>query len=166
MAKWRPWLIAPPVVLGALLAAVLLDQAGALPTRPAAVPEPPLARPAELAPTTDAEIAATFNSRVETRLDADVTGDGLLDTVAVIRSDDGGARSLQLLGSYRDGSVARQGLTDGAWLDPEPGRRAVLSLEAGLLVVTDWAGDPPAVAEVLRLRFDRHTGELAPAAAD
>jgi hypothetical protein len=86
-------------------------------------------------------------AQVETRLDADVTGDGLRDLVFVARSDD--TRVLKVLVAYA--TEVDMGF------DPLGEMRmgdAALSVKKGVLIVEDLDGGTTAIQSLYRFRFD------------
>jgi hypothetical protein len=89
-----------------------------------------------------------LGSTVETRVDGDVTGDGLADTIVVTVKDDD--RRLVVLAAGQRG-LARIGETA---MDPSPLGSAQLRITKGVLIVEDLTGGTTAIASLYRWRFD------------
>lgn len=92
-------------------------------------------------------------TRLETRLDTDLSGDGLIDTVLVVRGDNW--RTLKVLVAANDGSVTGHPLAGEMALDPLPISDARLSESKGVLIVEDVYGDASAIASIYRYRYER-----------
>ncbi|MFM5908349.1 MAG: hypothetical protein ACKOPO_12325 [Novosphingobium sp.] len=98
----------------------------------------------------EASIAKSLpvGAQVETRLDADVTGDGLADVIVVFGS--GEARQLRVLAAGPRG-FERIGQTA---MDPSPIGSAELRVARGVLIVEDMSGGTTATASLFRWRYD------------
>jgi len=112
-----------------------------------------------LQPPTDAMLVehVANGGRIEARLDADLTGDGLVDTAYV---GVGEGRILIVMAGYREGDatghrpIGETGLADGP-LGP-----ATLSLRRGVLIVRDLAGGTTATEATYRYRYDPASGRM------
>lgn len=96
-------------------------------------------------------------AEIETRLDADLTGDGLPDTAYV---GVGEGRILVVMAGVRGASgpghrpIGETGLADGP-LGP-----AQLSLRKGVLLVEDFTGGTTATVSTYRYRYDPKAGRM------
>lgn len=90
---------------------------------------------------------------VEVRLDADVTGDGIRDTVAVGRTEE--ERRLVVLAGYVEEVDMGHRPIGQMKLDPTPLGSASLRMANGVLLVSDLTGGTTAVASLYRFRHDR-----------
>ena len=90
---------------------------------------------------------------LEVRMDADVTGDGLKDVVAVGKGED--VRKLVVLAGYQvetDMGYRPVGQMD---MDPSPLGDASLKVQNGVLLIEDLTGGTTAVSSLYRFRYDR-----------
>ena len=90
---------------------------------------------------------------LETRLDADFNGDGIVDTAYVARVPDEW-RTLGVVFGYQDELSTGYDPIGEAEMDVYPLGNASLSLKKGVLVVEDLAGGTSAIASIYRYRFD------------
>jgi hypothetical protein len=100
------------------------------------------------------EIAAYIpdGARIETRLDADVTGDGMPDAIFVAANDE--HRVLKVMGAYVDEfDTGHEPLGEVA-MDIDPLGAASLSVKKGVLLVEDLTGGTTAIQSLYRYRFD------------
>lgn len=115
---------------------------------------PLAAQPATPKPLTEWEFLDHFPdiSTIETRLDADVNGDGIRDVIAV--GSDGDNRLLVVLASsVKKSAVSYRPLGQMA-MDPSPVGSARLAADNGILVVEDLTGGTSAIASLYRFRYD------------
>lgn len=87
--------------------------------------------------------ATTANIETENRIDADLNGDGIADTISIQRGED--SRELKVVAGRR--TVGR--LT----LDPYPLGPAGLKVSNGVLLVDDLTGGTTALSVIYRYRF-------------
>ena len=121
---------------------------------------PMLAAPAFAAdriapPSPTAEILADYmpdGTKLETRLDADVTGDGMVDVVFVAASED--VRVLKVMAAYADEFNNGHEPIGEAAMETYPLGSASLSVKKGVLLVEDLTGGTTAIQSVYRYRFD------------
>lgn len=108
-----------------------------------------------LPPVPTAEELAAYmpdGARIETRLDADVTGDGMPDVVFVAANDE--ARVLRVMAAYVDEfNTGHEPLGEAA-MDIDPLGAASLEVKKGVLLVEDLTGGTTAVRSLYRYRFD------------
>jgi len=90
--------------------------------------------------------------QIETRLDADVTGDGLRDLVFVARNDD--TRVLKVMAAYADEFNMGYDPIDEMRMGDAPLGSASLSVKKGVLIVEDLDGGTTAIQSLYRFRFD------------
>ncbi|MGH8106663.1 MAG: hypothetical protein ACREO2_10105 [Arenimonas sp.] len=93
------------------------------------------------------------NAAIETRLDADVTGDGLNDVVFVAASED--ARVLIVMMGYVDQFNMGHEPIGQAALEPHPLGAASLTVKKGVLILEDLTGGTTAITALYRYRFDK-----------
>lgn len=93
------------------------------------------------------------SATIETRLDADITGDGLRDIVVVGRSEDE-RRLVVLVGYSTDTDMGYRPVGEMA-MDISPLGSAELSLKAGVLIVEDLTGGTTAISSLYRFRYDK-----------
>ena len=107
-----------------------------------------------LEPPTDDILENDDGGRVEVRLDADLTGDGLVDVAAVMREEDADRRRLVVMRGFR--GEFDQGHEPFAEMarDPFPVGAATLIEKKGVLVVEDLSGGTSAIASTYRFRYD------------
>lgn len=107
-----------------------------------------------LEPPTDDILENDYGGRVEVRLDADLTGDGLVDVAAVMREEDADRRRLVVMRGFR--GEFDQGHEPFAEMarDPFPVGAATLIEKKGVLVVEDLSGGTSAIASTYRFRYD------------
>lgn len=91
-------------------------------------------------------------ARLETRLDADVTGDGLRDVVFVARNDD--VRTLKVMAAYSVETDMGYDPVGELKMDISPLGDASLSEKKGVLIVEDLTGGTTAIQSLYRFRFD------------
>ena len=89
---------------------------------------------------------------IETRLDADITGDGLRDIVVVGRNEEE-RRLVVLVGYSSDTDMGYRPVGEMA-MDISPLGSAELSLKAGVLIVEDLTGGTTAISSRYRFRYD------------
>jgi hypothetical protein len=87
---------------------------------------------------------------IEVQLDADITGDGLRDIIAVGRGED--ERKLVVLVAYSTDTDRPVGEMA---MDISPLGNAELSLKAGVLIVEDLTGGTTAISSLYRFRYDK-----------
>lgn len=90
---------------------------------------------------------------LETRLDADLNGDGLLDTAYIVRVPDEWRKLGVLIGYVGEVDMGHDPAGE-AQMDPYPLGAATLSVKKGVLVAEDLAGGTSAIASVYRYRYD------------
>ena len=105
-------------------------------------------------PMSAAEIANNIpdGARIETRLDADVSGDGMSDTIFVAASDD--RRVLKVMVAYVDEFDTGYQPVGEVEMDVDPLGAASLSVKKGVLLVEDLTGGTTAIQSLYRYRFD------------
>ncbi len=91
-------------------------------------------------------------TRLEVRVDADLTGDGLEDVAFIARNED--ARLLRVLVAYADEVNTGFDTLGELALDPNPLGDATLSVRRGVLVLEDLTGGTSAIASTHRFRYD------------
>lgn len=91
---------------------------------------------------------------LENRLDADINGDGYVDTAYIARVPDEW-RKLGVMTSYIAETDMGHDPAGEADMDVHPLGAASLSLKKGVLVVEDLAGGTSAIASTYRYRFDK-----------
>lgn len=136
----------------AILALILA--ASAAPARP----------PAQ--PTESGELRGRLpaGATIEVQLDADITGDGLRDIVAVGRVED--ERKLVVLIAYStDTDMGFRPVGEMA-MDISPLGSAELNLKAGVLIVEDLTGGTTAISSLYRFRYDKPTDRMRLIGAD
>lgn len=106
------------------------------------------------APMSEAELASYLpeGGRIETRLDADVTGDGLRDIVFVAGNED--VRVLKVLAAYADAFNMGFEPVGEAKMGGSPLGSAGLSVKKGVLIVEDLDGGTTAIQSLYRYRYD------------
>ena len=105
-------------------------------------------------------VLATFSpeqATVESRLEADFTGDGLRDLAVVVRNDD--VRVLETFQGYVGDDASGYEPLGKMAMDPSPLGSAGLSVQKGVLLVEDLTGGTSAVQSRYRFRYD--PGEAA-----
>lgn len=134
----------PPLAILLLLSSLAL----------AAAEPPPEPRPV-LQPMTDEMLLMRHDGApvLETRLDADFNGDGLVDTAYVVRVPDEWRRLVVMIGYVEEVDMGH-GPAGEAEMDPYPLGSAALSVKKGVLVVEDLAGGTSAVSSTYRYRYD------------
>ncbi|MFY2764511.1 hypothetical protein [Arenimonas sp. MALMAid1274] len=90
---------------------------------------------------------------IETRLDADFNGDGLVDTAYVARVPDEWRKLAVMMGYAEETDMGHEPAGE-AEMDPYPLGSATLSVKKGVLLVEDLAGGTSATASTYRYRFD------------
>jgi hypothetical protein len=90
---------------------------------------------------------------LETRLDADFNGDGLVDTAYVVRVPDEWRRLVVMIGYAEEVDMGHSPAGE-AEMDPYPLGSAALSVKKGVLVVEDLAGGTSAISSTYRYRYD------------
>lgn len=93
------------------------------------------------------------NATIETRLDADFTGDGLNDVAFVAASED--ARVLIVMIAYADELSSGIEPVGKTALEEHPLGSANLSVKKGVLIVEDLTGGTTAINVLYRYRFDK-----------
>lgn len=89
---------------------------------------------------------------IETRLDGDITGDGLRDLVFVARNDE--ARVLKVMVAYADEFDMGYAPVGEMRMGESPLGAASLSVKKGVLIVEDLDGGTTAIQSLYRFRFD------------
>ena len=132
-----------------LLALVLTG--AAVPTDPAIADSPPV-----LAAMTDAQLLGRHpeGAVIETRLEGDFNGDGIVDTAYVARVPDEWRRLGVMIGYVGETDMGHDSAGE-AELDAYPFGNAALSVKKGVLIVEDLAGGTSAIASTYRYRFDK-----------
>jgi len=92
-------------------------------------------------------------TRIETRLDADITGDGLNDVVFIAASEE--ERVLVVLMGYADETSMGHAPIGQAALETYPLGSANLTVKKGVLIVEDLTGGTTAISALYRYRFDK-----------
>jgi hypothetical protein len=108
-----------------------------------------------LSPPMSAEEVANYipdGARIETRLDADVNGDGMPDTIFVAASDD--RRVLKVMMAYVDEFDTGHEPVGEVEMDVDPLGTASLSVKKGVLLVEDLTGGTTAIQSLYRYRFE------------
>jgi hypothetical protein len=141
-----------PLLLSIALLSIVLPWIVAAPAFAAGPIPPP--------PPTAEELAAYMpdGARIEARLDADVTGDGMPDVVFVAANDD--VRVLRVMMAYAE-EVANgyDPIAEGA-MEIDPLGAASLSVKKGVLLVDDLSGGTTAIQSLYRYRFDPKTRRM------
>ncbi len=103
---------------------------------------------------TEEELAAYMpdGAKIETRLDADVTGDGMADVVFVAANDE--VRVLRVMMAYVDEFNTGHEPIGEAAMETYPLGSASLSVKKGVLLVEDLTGGTTAIQSLYRYRFD------------
>lgn len=91
-------------------------------------------------------------AEIETRLDADITGDGLRDLVFVARNDE--ARVLKVMAAYANEIDMGYDPVGEMRMGVSPLGSASLSVKKGVLIVEDLDGGTTAIQSLYRFRFD------------
>jgi hypothetical protein len=91
-------------------------------------------------------------ARIETRLDADLTGDGVRDLAFVAANDD--VRVLKVMLGYADEFSMGFDPADEMRMGDSPLGPASLSVKKGVLIVEDLDGGTTAIQSLYRFRFD------------
>ena len=92
--------------------------------------------------------------RLETQLESDYNGDGVVDIAMVIRNDD----ERWLLVAVGEGKgLKRIGLGE---LDPYPLGDASLEAKRGILLITDLTGGTTAIQSTYRYRYEAASGRM------
>lgn len=92
------------------------------------------------------------SARVETRIDADFTGDGLHDVAFVVRGDE--RRLLKVMVGYATNVDVGYDPVGEMQMDMSPLGDASLSVKKGVLIVEDLTGGTTAIQSLYRLRYD------------
>ena len=118
------------------------------------------AQQAQLAPMSERMLLDYLpdDSRIETRLDGDFNGDGMVDTAYVGGNDS--KRLLRVMIGYRDEFDLGHSPAGEAELETTPLGAASLSLKKGVLVVEDLTGGTTATATTYRYRYDAQTRRM------
>lgn len=98
------------------------------------------------------------DSRIETRLDGDFNGDGLVDTAYVGGNDS--KRLLRVMIGYKDEFDFGHSPAGEAELETTPLGAASLALRKNVLIVEDLAGGTTATATTYRYRYDAQTRRM------
>lgn len=103
----------------------------------------------------DAELLvyAPENTELETRLDIDVNGDSLIDTVFIADSEE--KRVLMVLMTYADKFNMGQEPIGKLELETFPLGKGNLRFEKGVLILEDLTGGTTAISTLYRYRFDK-----------
>jgi hypothetical protein len=108
-----------------------------------------------LPPPMSAEEVANYipdGARIETRLDVDVNGDGMPDTIFVAASDD--RRVLKVMVAYVGEFDNGHEPVGEVEMDVDPLGAASLSVKKGVLLVEDLTGGTTAIQSLYRYRFE------------
>jgi hypothetical protein len=100
------------------------------------------------APVAGLERFLPIGAEVETRVDADLTGDGLVDAAAVAVKDD---ERLLVVVADSPGGLVKIGQAE---MDPSPLGSAELKVVREVLIVDDLTGGTTALSSTYRWRFD------------
>ncbi len=106
-------------------------------------------------PSPSAEALAAYmpdGAKIETRLDADVTGDGMADVVFIAANDE--VRVLKVMAAYSDEFNNGHEPIGEAAMEPDPLGAASLGVKKGVLLVEDLTGGTTAIQSLYRYRFD------------
>lgn len=95
---------------------------------------------------------------IETRLDEDVTGDGLRDLVFVARNDE--LRVLKVMAAHADEFNMGYEPIGEMRMGDAPLGSASLSMKKGVLIVEDLDGGTGAIQSLYRFRFDRKANRM------
>ncbi|MBX3711325.1 MAG: hypothetical protein KF800_05140 [Lysobacter sp.] len=95
---------------------------------------------------------------IETRLDEDVTGDGLRDLVFVARNDE--VRVLKVMAAYADAFNMGYDPIGEMRMGDAPLGSASLGMKKGVLIVEDLDGGTTAIQSLYRFRFDRKENRM------
>lgn len=95
---------------------------------------------------------APENTRIEARLDADITGDGMRDLAFIAANAE--TRVLKVLKSYSDEFSIEFESVGEVKLDISPLADGQLKAEKGILIVEDLTGGTTAIQSKYRYRFD------------
>jgi hypothetical protein len=111
-------------------------------------------------PMTAEDLAAYMpdGARIETRLDEDVTGDGMRDVVFVARNDE--VRVLKVMAAYADEFNNGHEPIGEMRMGDAPLGDASLSMKKGVLLVEDLDGGTSAIQSLYRFRFDRKENRM------
>lgn len=120
----------------------------------AALAAPALAKPMIPRLPSNSDLVANLpnGTALETRLDADLNGDGIRDTAAVVRSDD--ERKLFVMLGYSSETDLGYRTVGSLTMDISPLGDAQLSVRNGVLIVEDLSGGTTAVASLYRFRYE------------
>ncbi len=91
---------------------------------------------------------------LETRLDADFNGDGLMDTAYVTRVPDEWRKLAVQMGYVAETDMGHDPVGEAA-MDVHPLGMAALVFKKGVLVVEDLAGGTSAISSTYRYRYDK-----------
>jgi hypothetical protein len=105
-------------------------------------------------PMTAEELVAYLpdGARIETRLDADITGDGMPDVVVVAANDD--VRVLKVMMAYSDELNNGHEPIGEVAMEIAPLGEASLTAKKGVLLIEDLTGGTTAIQSLYRYRFD------------
>lgn len=95
---------------------------------------------------------------IETRLDQDVTGDGLRDLVFVARNDE--TRVLKVMAAYSGEVDMGYDPVGEMRMGDSPLGDASLSVKKGVLIVEDLDGGTTAIQSLYRFRFDQKENRM------
>ena len=98
------------------------------------------------------------DSRIETRLDGDFNGDGIVDTAYVGGNDS--KRLLRVMLGYKDELDWGHSPAGEAELETTPLGAASLALRKNVLIVEDLTGGTTATATTYRYRYDAQTRRM------
>lgn len=96
--------------------------------------------------------------QVETRLDADFTGDGLRDAAFVLRGEE--RRLLKVMVGYATDVDVDYDPAGEMEMDPSPLGTAALSAKKGVLLVEDLTGGTTAIQSLYRFRYEPVTKRM------
>jgi len=95
---------------------------------------------------------------IEVQLDADITGDGLRDIVAVGRGED--ERKLVVLAAYSTDTDMGYRPVGSMAMDFSLLGSAELSLKAGVLIVKDLTGGTTSISSLYRFRYEKPADKM------
>ncbi|QNA82812.1 hypothetical protein G4G27_01380 [Sphingomonas sp. So64.6b] len=123
------------------------------------VPIPAAAQRAPASRLTDAQLndSLELGQEIESRVDGDLNGDGLIDTAYVAGSPD--ARTVTVLIAQRPGAKTPFRSIGDLKLEPSPLGPATVSIAKGVLKVEDLTGGGTAISAIYRFRIDPGQGK-------
>lgn len=121
---------------------------------------PLLAKPMIPRLPSDSDLVAELpnGKTLETRLNADLNGDGIRDTAAVVRSEE--ERKLVVLLGYSYETDMGYRPVGFMAMDISPLGDARLSVKAGVLIVEDLTGGTTAISSLYRFRYEKPADKM------